>query len=136
MKKNQCKESLDTKRRLKTWEIVLLAVGSPVWIPVLVSAVAVVFSICISLWAVIISLWAVFASVVACAPSGILAGVLLIVDGNAFAGVAMIASGIICAGLSIFIFLGSRLAMKGALRLTKSIALCIKKSFIKKEKAL
>ena len=39
-------------RRLKVWEIVFLAVGSPIWAPIL----AAVF---ITVWALVLSLWAV-----------------------------------------------------------------------------
>ena len=130
------KERLNTKRRLKAWEIVLLAVGSPLWITLITSAAAVIFSIYISLWAVIISLWAIFASVAACAPSCMLAGILFILESNVLAGVTMVSLGIICAGLAIFIFFGCKLAVKGVLQLTKSIVMYIKKFFIKKEKAL
>ena len=39
-------------RRLKVWEIVFLAVGSPIWAPIL----AAVF---VTVWALVLSLWAV-----------------------------------------------------------------------------
>ena len=62
-------------RKLEKWEIVLLALGSPVWFSLLVSAVAVILSLYASLWSVIISLWAVFGSLIGCGVGGILAGI-------------------------------------------------------------
>ncbi len=40
------------KRKLKVWEIVLLIVGSPIWLSVLVAVFAVFWSLIIALWAV------------------------------------------------------------------------------------
>ena len=54
------KEKIKPNRKLKTWEIVLLWAGSPVWFPLLIVAAAVVFSLYVSVWAIIISFWAVF----------------------------------------------------------------------------
>ena len=56
------KERIRPKRRLKTWEIVLLALGSPIWLSLAIAAAAVLFAVIVSLWSVILSLWAVFAS--------------------------------------------------------------------------
>ena len=84
------KEKIKPKRKLKAVEIVLIAVGSPVWVPLLIAAVAVVFSLYISLWAVVVSLWAVFGSFVGCFVGGIAASVILLVGKN-LSGIAMMA---------------------------------------------
>jgi len=47
-------------------EIVLLTLGSPIWLSLGIAAVAVILSLYISLWAIIFSLGAVFASFAAC----------------------------------------------------------------------
>ena len=47
------------KRGLETWMIVLLVLGSPLWIPLVASVIGTVFSIYVSLWAVVIALYAV-----------------------------------------------------------------------------
>ncbi len=129
------KEKIKPKRRLSAWEIVLLALGSPIWLSLLIAAFAVVLSLYVSLWSVIISLWAVFASVIGCALCGIAVGIGFAVGGDPIAGGAMIGAGLVCAGLSIFIFFGCKAATKGILLLTKKLALAIKNLFIKKERA-
>ena len=58
------KERIRPKRQLKAWEIVLLALGSPIWLSLGIAAAAVILALYISLWALIISLWAIFASLV------------------------------------------------------------------------
>ena len=127
------KEKIKPKRGLRAWEILLLALGSPIWLSLLIAAFAVVFSLYVSVWSVIISLWAVFASLVACAAGVIIAGIVFIVVGHALTGVCMIGAALVCAGLSIFSFFGCKAATKGLLWLTKKLALGIKKCFVKKE---
>lgn len=127
------KEKIKPKRRLKVWEIVLLAVGSPIWLSLLIAAVAVIFSLYVVLWSVIVSLWSVFVSVIACAFAGIAAGSGFACFGSLVAGFAMIGAGIVCAGLSVFLFFGCKAATKGTVLLTKKLTCGMKKSVVGKE---
>lgn len=129
------KERMKSNRRLKAWEIVLLALGSPIWLALGIAAVAVIISLYISLWAVIISLWAAFASIVGCAFGGIIGGIVFAISGNGLTGVAVIGTGIVLIGLSIFAFFGCKAATNGILILTKKMAVWTKNCFIRKEAA-
>ena len=129
------KERIKAKRQLGVWEILLLVLGSPIWLSLGIAAFAVGISVYAVLWSLIISLWAVLASFEACAVGGILACVALIMGGNGASGVAMLALGIVCAGLSIFMFYGCKAATNGTVMLTKKIAIGIKNCFIRKEAA-
>lgn len=129
------KKRIKSKRPLSAGEIVLLVLGSPIWLSLLIAAFAVILSLYISLWAVIISLWAVFGSLIGCAFGGVIAGIVVVCSGNAPSGIAMLAAGIICAGFSIFMLYGCKVATKGILILTKKFAVWIKNCFMKKEKA-
>lgn len=129
------KERMKSKRRINAGEIVLLALGSPIWISLGIAAFAVILSLYISLWAVIISLWAVFASLAVCSISGVLACVIFTVGSNGASGIAMLAVGFVCAGLSIFMFYGCKAVTEGILMLTKKMAKWIKNCLIKKEEA-
>ena len=127
------KERVKSKRRMKVWEMVLLALGSPIWISLVVAAIAVILSIYIVLWSVIVSLWAVFAALIACALVGIAAAVIFMIQKNVLTGIIMVGASLLCAGISIFMFFGCGTATKGIILLTKKIAFRIKKSFVKKE---
>ena len=127
------KERIRPKRRLKTWEIVLLALGSPIWLSLAIAAAAVLFVVIVSLWSVILSLWAVFASLAVSAVAAVPTGAFFAVGGHGAAGLAMLSAGLVCAGLTILLFFGCMGAMKGILRLTKKITLWTKDRFIKKE---
>jgi len=129
------KERVRAKKRLSAGEIVLLALGSPIWISLGIAAFAVILSLYILLWSVIISLWAVFASLAACSVGGILACVIFVAGGNEASGFAMFAAGLVCAGLTIFMFYGCKAVTDGIVILTKKMAIWIKNCFVKKEEA-
>lgn len=126
------KEKIKPKRRLSAWEIVLLAMGSPIWLALLIAAVAVGFSVYVVLWSLVISLWAVEASVWACALAGVI-GIAFAFNGNVLTGFAMLGAGFVCAGLAIFLLYGCKAAINGIILLTKKLVFGIKTCFIKKE---
>lgn len=128
------KEQIKAEKRLKTREIVLLAVGSPVWVPVLIAVFAVLFSLYISLWAVVISLWSVVVSLVGTAIGGLIGGIVLAVTQNAYAGLACVAGGMVCAALAILLFYGCKAATKGAVVLIKRLVSALKNKCVGKEK--
>lgn len=128
-------EKIKPKKRLGALEIVLLVLGSPIWLSLLIAAFSVFFSLWVVLWSVVISFWSVFVSFAACALGCMAACPILIIGGNNPTGIIMLAGGLLCAGLSVFAFYGCKAATKGALTLTKKIAIWIKKCFIKKEEA-
>ncbi len=129
------KERNKPVNQLKAWTIVLLVLGSPIWLSLAIAAFSIILSLYISLWSVIISLWAVFGSLIGCTLGGIVSGAVLSICGNGLTGIAMIGASIFCAGLAIFLFFGCNAATKGGLLLTKKLPLYIKKCFVKKEEA-
>lgn len=129
------KERKKQKRHRSAWEIAVWGLGSPIWASLLIAAVAVTISLYVVLWSVIVSLWAVFVSLAAGALAGVAVGMFFAVSVSVPTGVALIGTGIICAGLCIFAFFGCRAATKGAVALTKKIALYIKRKFAKREEA-
>ncbi len=129
------KDKMKPKRRLRAWEIVLLAVGSPVWLSLFIAAFAVLLSLYIVLWAVgVVTAWALFATFVGCAFGGVLAGAIFAVLGYGLTGVALIGASVFLMGVSIFAFYGCDAATKGTVALTKKIALGIKHCFVGKER--
>ena len=130
---NLVKTKIKPKRRIGVWEIVLLALGSPIWLSLGISVFAVILSLYISAWAVIISLWAVFVSFAACAIGGIAACAALAILSSIPSAAIMLAAGFICAGLSIFMFFGCKAVTKGILYLTKQFVIWMKHRFVKKE---
>lgn len=129
------RERIRPKRQLNAGELILLALGSPIWLSLGIAAAAVILSLYVSVWAIIVSLWAVFGALAISAVSGVLECAIFAAGGSGAAGLAMLAAGLTCAGLSIFMFYGCRAATKGILMLTKRTAVWIKRCFIRKEEA-
>ena len=127
------KERVRPKRALRAWEIFLLVLGSPVWLPLLLAGIAVIFALYVAVWAVIISLWAVEVSLAGSSLGGAISAVVACFQGRGITGIALLGIGILCAGLTIFWFFGCREITKGILLLTKKTALGIKTLFIGKE---
>ncbi len=111
--------------------IVLVVVGSPIWVPIAIAVLAVVISIFAVCWAVIVSIFAAVLSI------GI-GGIYLIVKGFTLAGsgfpyiLLTIGSGITMAGLCLFAWLGARILVIWMVQFTKWLAREIKGIFIKK----
>lgn len=129
------KERIKPSRKLKVWEIILLVLGSPLWLSLVIALVAVILSVYISLWAVIVSLWAVFGAMIVGSIGFIVSGIVFAFTSDIYVSLAIIGAGIVCAGITVFMFYGCKLSTKGIIILTKKIALMIKNCFIKKEVA-
>lgn len=127
------KEKVRPKRTLRVWEIVLLVVGSPIWISLLIAAFAIIFAGYVVLWSVSVSLWAVEVSLMACSLGSIALAVIFVFQGNGFVGIAMVGAAMFCAGLSIFLFFGCKAVTKGILFLTKKIIFGVKSLILGKE---
>lgn len=117
----------------ETWEIVLIVLGSPIWLSLAIAAAAVFFS-------------DVYRALLAdrCAVVGIrfadcrgncrrAACIVTFAHGNAASGLAVLSGGLILAGLCIFTGYGCKAATANIFVLTKKFALSAKKCFIKKE---
>lgn len=120
------KEKIRPNRTMKAWEIVLLILGSPLWLSILLVIFSMILVIYVMIWVVIICLWAVEVSVASGAVAGVGSGVIFFIEGNGYSGLAMIGAAIFCVGISIFLFNGCKVATVGAARLTKKIAIGIK----------
>lgn len=129
------KGKVKAKRRLGPWEITLLILGAPLWLPLLISAFAVAVSLYAALWSVIVSFWAVFVSLAVCAPVFVIGSIPFAVTVGLPVGLALLGAGIFCAGLAVFCFFGCKAATVGTARLTKKMLLGLKRSFVGKEYA-
>lgn len=125
------KENIKIKRSRKGWEIALIAIGSPIWFSLLITAAAVVFSVTLSLF---VTLWAVEISFAAGALAGVSALVLLLIQADPAVAFLMLGAGLVCAGLSMLVFKACKIASIGLWHFTKMFASKLKSMFTVKEK--
>ena len=108
-----------SRRRLRGWEIALLIIGSPVWLPLLLAAAIVSLALLIILWSLIAALWAMAAGFVVSAPASIIAAGLALFRWNLLRSTVCVGTGLVTAGLAILLLLAARRATDGARRLTR-----------------
>lgn len=126
--------SAKSRRPLK-WELVALALTSPLWLPLLVAGFALFLALYLTLWALIVALWAVFGGAAGCALGGIFAGIVLSMGGFTPTGTALVGCGLICTGIAILLFIGCKAAARDTLAITRKLIQGIYQCFRRKEGA-
>lgn len=129
------KKKIKDRKRMRTWEIVLLSVGAVVWVPILLALVVIAISLYAVLWSLVVCVYAVQAVFGGAALGCIAIGVVQIVNSNVWGGISSIGLALVLAGLTMFMIFACKWATLGTLRLTKKIILEIKSKFIGKESA-
>lgn len=127
------KEKVRPKRTLRAWEIILLALGSPLWLSLLIAALSVILAVYVTAWSVIAALWSAELALATSSVGSILSAVIFAFQVNNTAGIAVLGAGIAFAGLSVFLFFGCKETTRGILHLTKKMISGIKSLFIGKE---
>jgi uncharacterized membrane protein len=122
------KEKITPKRSFSAGEIILLVLGSPLWLPLLLTVIIVCLAIYLCFWAIILSLYAADLSVFLSGIASFLGAFLQ--RAGFFPGMFFAGSGIALLGTSILLFFGFNQITKGLLFLSKRIALGIKKMFV------
>jgi len=126
------KEKMKSKNELKTWEIILLVLGFPVWFPLVMSFFAVIFSVYVAIWSIIISMWAVVFSLIIVGIVGVGTGIIYMI-GHGMSGMFILGCAICCLGLSILAFFAVKFISVCLIKLTGTFLRAIKSIFIKKE---
>ena len=118
------KQNYKRKSPWKVWEIVLLVLGSPLWLSLGLTAVALVFTLYALLWVVVAVLWTVDIAVGVAGLAGFLSAFPLLLSSfpNALFNFGL---GILCAGVAVVGFFGclalTKLFYKLSIRILKQI---------------
>ena len=112
--------------------VILLILGSPIWLSIAIALLAVILSVYVVIWSLVLVLFCV---VLAVFLAGVLGFVLFAVNLKAalVPSLLVLGLGLICLGLTAPAFLGSVAATKGVCRLTGRIARWVRSLFIRKE---
>ena len=121
------------KKGISGWVILLLVLGAPVWLPVLIAALAVLFALFVALWAVVIALWAVVAAVILTGLAALVAGVVELCRLHLAQGLVLLGGGLVCLGLCALLFLLMKLLTVGTVKLCRWLWVGIKSLFVGKK---
>lgn len=115
--------NISRRRKIDPWMIVLAVMASPIWLPILVSAAAVVLSLFVSVWSVILSFAAAAIGIAAGAVGGAAVSAVMFVTQPFADAVFILGCSIMLAGVAIFgVYASERLIVlsaKGTARLFK-----------------
>ena len=126
------KERVRPKRDLKAWEVLLLILGSPVWVPLIMAFVIIVLSVYVVIWSVVICFYALDLSLLA-GFIGCIVGIFMYIGAKNAAGVLFsIGAAFICAGLAILMFFACVWITKAVVRLTGKMLLGMKTRIVGK----
>ena len=120
------------KRALRAWEIVFLVLGSPIWLSLLLAAVAVVLGVYAVLWSLILCLYAVELSLMAAGVMGAFLFVFYLADQSLPAALFVLGAGLVSAGLVFPMHAASAKATKGMVWISKRLFLGMKSFFVRK----
>ena len=129
------KEAVRPKRKFRVWEIILLVLGSPVWVPLIGAALIVVVTVYLSIWAVLLSLYAADLAGAVAGLAGVVTMFRMLSMGQTAEGILFLGGGLVCIGLAILLFFGFNQLTKGLVWVTKRGLLALKGCFVRKEAA-
>lgn len=126
------KEKVKPKRKLSVWEVILLVLGAPLWLPLIVAAAAVILALFLSLLVILLSLWVIAASLAVCFIGGLFTAIVMVMRGYILTGIMCVGTALVCAGLSIFMFFACRAISKWVFAGLKKAVRKIKAHFVGK----
>ena len=121
------------KKGSSGWVIALLILGAPVWLPVLIAALAVAFALFVALWAVVIALWAVVAAVILTGLAALVAGVVELCRLHLPQGLVLLGGGLVCLGLCALLYLLMKLLTVGMVKRCRWLWVSVKSLFVGKK---
>lgn len=120
------------KQSIETWEIVMIILLFPIWVPVLISIIAVLFSIYVTLWSLVIALIATIVGLVIGGLAMIVMALTGLYTSSGLNTLGIIGMGVLGVGLGLALVIPIKWACIGLFRLMKAFVKWIKRIFIKK----
>jgi len=128
------KEKVTPKRKLKSWEIVLIILGSPIWVSLGIALLSVCFSLYVGFWSTIVALWAADLAFMVGGIAAVIGSFTTFAVGAAPQATFFLGAGLVGIGLSIVLGLAFVALTKLIAQLGAKIITGIKKIFVGKGK--
>ena len=126
------KEKVKPKHRIRPWEIVLICVTFPIWLPLLITAFVLLLVAYILAWVLVIVAYNVEIAVSVGGIGALSAGFAAFFSGSHWFGFGLVGFGVMCIGFSLLWVFACIGATKASIQLTRAIILSIKKRFMKR----
>ena len=126
------KTTVKPKNGWTTAAIVAAVIGSPIWLPILISIAAVIFSVFVTFWVVVVTIAVTMIALVLAGLALLIAPIFMIGAGLSTAMMCF-AAGLGVIGIALLGFIGVKYLAKGVSFLCKATFRGIKSIFIRKE---
>ena len=126
---------LDKKSGLKGWHIALIVLGAPIWFPLLIALLSVIFAVFVTLFSLIFAAFSIVVSFAGTAVACLAGGVTALISGGFARAAALIGAALVFAGLTVLCCIAAIAFSKWIFKLVKSFVLFIKTRFVGKEKS-
>ena len=130
------KEKIKPKHELKAWEVVLIVLGSPVWIPLLITAAVLLLTLWIVAFALLISFYAVVLSFAVAGIGGLICkglGKVGYIANSPYTAVLMLGAALIGIGIAILFVVSVKPVTVGIFKVCKASVNGIKRMFVKEK---
>ncbi|MEZ3496959.1 MAG: DUF1700 domain-containing protein [Lachnospiraceae bacterium] len=125
-------EKVRPTRTLRAGEIILLLLGSPLWVPMVLAVLALFFGAYVLLWTAVAVLYAIDLSAFACGAAGVFSILPFALSGNLLQGIFLLGVGLIGIGVGLlFLFVCNKVAVL-ILHGSKWLLLRVKHAFVGK----
>ena len=122
-----------SRGKWRVWQVVLLALGAPIWLPLLLAVLVCVLAGYVVLWAMVLSLSAVALSLAAVAVAGLVSMTQALLMGNQASAAMSTGIALMGAGGAMLLFPSLGCAARRCLRLSERVLRRVKNWFIRKE---
>ncbi len=129
---NLVTERIKPKRTLKGWEVALIVLGFPLWFPLIITFISLLFVFYVLIWVGVIVVFSLFVSMIGCALAGIismLSGQLGGIPGGFGLSIGTFLFGL---GAAILLYFTLGFVTRLTIKLSKNILIGIKSWFIGK----
>ncbi|MDY3845958.1 MAG: DUF1700 domain-containing protein [Eubacteriales bacterium] len=127
------KERISPSHELRIWEIILIALGSPIWFSLCIAAICVFFSVYAVIWSLVIAMFATELALVVSVPACIVAAFGYLISGTGMGCVLSIGIALLCAGIAVVLFIANLYIVKTTLRMSKRFLNTVKSFFVRKD---
>ena len=128
------KATMKPEGKLRGWQIACLILGSPIWVPLLLVAIILIFVWYIVIWVIVIAFFAIDLALFVSGIAMVIAGLASIAQMEPAVPVLTIGIGLILIGGSVLLFLPLLKLAKVTCKLGKKTALWIKSWFVRRKK--
>ncbi len=112
------------KRKFKMWEIVIIILGFPLWLPLVITAFILILTFYICVWSILFSFYAANFSFAAASLFSLLSSFKFLFSGDILQFCGLLGAALVLGGLAVLTFLGLN-------AVTKFFAVISKKLFLK-----